>query len=306
MRLYRLLLFVLLITALIHSPSLAQSDREPTYPDVPYVQDGDSTKQILDIYLPEGAGPFPAVLMIHCQGCSKWDYAPQAARFADLGYATISIEFRDISRAAPLGPLNDSICALAWVHAHAADYQIDPQRIVVLGHSLGGYAASMLGTIDDPAQFAADCPTPMPDEPLMAGVIDYAGALQGVPTAAYALLYGREQGEIRTFVETLTLLPPAQWQDLNGDIHDFAQLLPYYWVDGTEPPFLIFHGTIDNKVRVRESELLATTLQGAGDQVELVLLQGAGHGMRLYQRVPTPEVDEKVEAFLAEVFGGNE
>lgn len=297
-----MLLWVLAIVLPV-LPIKAQSDRNPAYADVLYVQDGDPMEQVLDIYLPEGEGPFPAVFMIHCQGCSKWDYQPHAAHFANLDYATISIEYRDVSQRAPLGPLEDSICALAWVHANAAEYQIDPQRIVVLGHSQGGYAAAMLGTLDDPALFAPDCPTPMPEEPLMVGVIDYAGALLGVPTAAYALLYEREQGEIRSFVETLTLLPPAQWQDLSGEIHDFVQLLPYTWINGNEPPFLIFHGTIDNKVRVRESELLATTLEDAGDQVELVLLQGAGHGMRLYQRVPTLEVDEKVEAFLAEVFG---
>ncbi|MBN1966945.1 MAG: alpha/beta hydrolase [Anaerolineae bacterium] len=284
----------------------AQSRPTPTYPDVLYVPGGSRTNQVLDIYLPEDTdGPFPVVFIIHEMGATKWWYADQAARLNDLGYAAVAIEYRGITRAVPLGPVNDSFCALAWLHAYAGEYDLDPARVVVFGHSLGGYPAAMLGTVDDASRFMEGCPHPMPESPWMQGVIVYAGALLGPATRAYPFLSGVESSQAAGYLDTLLAMPPQTWHDnrvVSGELADFAQLLPHTWVDGSEPPFLLIHGLIDTKVPVEESEQFAAVLEDAGAEMTLLLLPEAGHGLRLYQSVPTPEVDEAVEDFLARMF----
>jgi dipeptidyl aminopeptidase/acylaminoacyl peptidase len=277
MKIARVGFLVLMVWLIPFFPARAQSGLLPAYPDVPYVPDGDPTKHVLDIYLPEGEGPFPALMMIHCNGCSKWDYAPQAEVLAEKGYATVTIEYRDISRSAPLGPVQDSFCALAWLVDNGADYQIDPNRIAVFGHSLGGYPAAMIGTVDDPALFLDQCPSDLPEDYQVSGVIVYAGALQLVDSA------------------------PQAWRDLDMDLE---QLTPTYWIDGTEPPFLILHGMNDTRIPIDVSEQFAAALEAAGDDVQFMRIPGAGHGIRIYQRVSSPEVDSVFESFLASVLPG--
>jgi acetyl esterase/lipase len=306
-----LALMVAVVLALPLWSVQAQADPTPTYADVPYMPDGDrgQRKQILDIYLPEDlAGPYPTIFMIHCSGCTKWEYKPQAARFLEQGYATVSIEFRDSTPAAPLGPLEDSFCALAWVHANAEEYNLDPARIVVFGHSLGGYPAAMIGTVDDASRFMTACPHPIPEDDWTQGVVIYAGALLLPANPSFADMIGLERDQAADIITTLENMPPSDWrtsEELSDAARDVAQLFPHYWIDGSEPPTLLFHGLIDNKISPDVSEDFATLLEEAGVDTELMLIPGAGHGVRLYQQIPSPEVDAAMEAFLAGVFGEN-
>lgn len=302
----RMCVLLVIVTAVMVAalPVAAQGGVEPTHADVAYVPDGDPTKQVLDIYLPADAtGSFPTVFMIHCNGCSKWDYKPQAARLAEQGYATVSIEYRNGSLSAPLSAVEDAFCALAWIHDEGATYGLDSDRVVVFGHSLGGYLAAMLGTVDEPERFLEACPYALPDDRWMAGTVVYAGALTSPAGGLVSEALGIENPD-----EMLSLLadrPVTAWREENQlpeAAVALASILPRYWVDGSEAPFLIFHGERDTLVPVDLSSEFASTLEAAGVDVELVIVTRGGHGIRLYQRVPTPQVDDAFEAFLARVF----
>ena len=54
------------------------------------------------------------------------------------------------------------------------------------------------------------------------------------------------------------------------------------------PPFLILQGTDDGNVRARHSKAFARRLQAAGVPAELVLVEGAGHGLDSSSQRPTP------------------
>lgn len=106
----------------------------------------------LDIYppTPPATTPRPAILWFHGGGFrlgfdKRQVYIPLFAQaFAERGYVGIAPDYRARADpdADPAGTLADAVAdgrlALAWVRAHAAQYGIDPQRIVLAGGSAGG------------------------------------------------------------------------------------------------------------------------------------------------------------------------
>jgi acetyl esterase/lipase len=111
---------------------------------------------------------------------------------------------------------------------------------------------------------------------------------------------GRTLDEIADIFEELGNVPPSDWLDsdeLSKDARSFAQAVPLSWVDGSEPPFLLIHGDVDEMVPPGESEAFASRLQAAGVEAELVLLPGAGHNP------PFMEMCEAVGEFALGLFG---
>ena len=102
--------------------------------------------------MPDGAGPFPAVLMLHGFGSSRDEvggmYAAEAAALASAGIASLRIDFRGFGQSAgdtghhTVDRQNeDAAVGLAALMATAG---VDSGRIGVLGFSFGGGAAIQL------------------------------------------------------------------------------------------------------------------------------------------------------------------
>jgi acetyl esterase/lipase len=250
--------------------------------DVPYIADG-HPKQKLDIYLPaSGDRPFSTLLAIHGGGVDKINLTHVARHFVERGYAVISINYRDMSLFDYPAPVQDVFCALAWTHANADTYGFDAGRIVVLGHSAGGTLTAMLGTVDDPDLFTGDCPHQLPQADWVqgavpfTGVFDYTSAVQTSP-------------ERRLRVERYL------GARLDQDPETWTQASAATWVDGSEPPFLLIHGTEDEVFATDESVEFAEILEQAGVDVELLLIPGADHGAI----INSEQSFEAVENFLA-------
>lgn len=105
------------------------------------------------LHLPDGEGPFPAVLMLHGLGSTRSEianiYVDTAQALADRGIASLRIDFRGFGKsdgdtgAFTLDRQNeDADTALTALQKMR---QIDPQRIGVLGYSFGAGAALELG-----------------------------------------------------------------------------------------------------------------------------------------------------------------
>jgi dipeptidyl aminopeptidase/acylaminoacyl peptidase len=60
-----------------------------------------------------------------------------------------------------------------------------------------------------------------------------------------------------------------------------ASASPVTYVSADDPPFLIVHGTSDARVPFNQSVILRDALAAVGAEVELLALQGAGHGWRI-------------------------
>jgi acetyl esterase/lipase len=104
--------------------------------------------QYADLWLPEGKGPFPTVLMIH-GGCwlsgiaeaDIMDYAAGALR--DRGIAVWNIDYRGVDRPGGgyPGTFADVAAASDALRDQAARYNLSLDRLVAFGHSAGGHLA---------------------------------------------------------------------------------------------------------------------------------------------------------------------
>jgi acetyl esterase/lipase len=246
--------------------------------------------------LPEnGDGPFPTILAIHGGGFSTRNknlYRQIAGHLNELGYALVSTNYRLAPSYSYPSQVEDVFCALAWIHANSDDYGFDHEHIFVWGGSAGGYLASMIATVDSPSIYLENCPNSLPESNWIHGAVIFYGFydftnIDGYPGGGSGLqqYWGAEFSEISP--ETL------------------AEMSPMSWVNGSEPPFLLIHGTADRSVPSWMSEEFAAELADAGIDVELLLLD-AGHAFEL-KPLSSPEMQQSldaIEAFLLALSGG--
>ncbi len=117
---------------------------------------------MLRLFVPQGAGPFPAI--VSGDGC--WRYADDAALAAIVARGYVLAEFNRVEVAPDPGgpadglamardkPRTGTLAAWAWAYHRVVDALcrldwIIPKAIAVVGHSRGGKAALLAGAIDE-------------------------------------------------------------------------------------------------------------------------------------------------------------
>ncbi len=258
--------------------------------DISYVPDGNSYQK-LDVYLPtEGEGPFPTVLAIHggCfQGGNKNSYLKYASFFNKLGYALVSIDYRLAPRFTYPVQVQDSFCALAWIHANAATYGFDTERIIAMGDSAGGYLVAMLGTVETPSLYMEGCPHTLPETDWVHGIIPFYGLFNLTSTDGYT------DWVVHKCLEPYLGTP---FSDIPAEL--LTEMSPISWVNGSEPPFLLIHGLSDTYLPASVSEDFALALEEVGAEVELLLIEGlrGSHGFITSQSLSSPGNVQSLEA----------
>lgn len=127
---------------------------------------GNPQALLLDLYQPAGdTAPLrPAIVWVHgggycCGDKSSGPSADLAQKFVQLGYVTVSINYRLMAPGgctgsgglsatcvtAALDAKEDAQAAVRWLRANAATYRIDPNRIGIGGDSAGAITATLVG-----------------------------------------------------------------------------------------------------------------------------------------------------------------
>jgi len=145
---------------------------------------GADPKQRLDLVKPVGVSKAPVLLFVHGGGWSIGDKAhaaPDKAKWANgQGWAFASANYRLVPQATVEQQAADVASAIAWLRANAAREGLDPDRIVLMGHSAGAHLAALVGT--DP-QYLQAAGVPLG---AVKGVVLLDGAGYDVPTQASA------------------------------------------------------------------------------------------------------------------------
>lgn len=174
-------------TKLMVWPDLLERERPAPTASIRY---GDQSMQLVDLWLPEGKGPHPTVLMVH-GGCWQTDIADRrimnwiAEDLRRRGMAVWNIDYRGVDREGGgyPGTFADAAAAADALRVHAPKYNLDVEPLVATGHSAGGHLALWLAARRS-AKLRGPTPLLPPGSPLIAGdplVISTVVSLGGLP-----------------------------------------------------------------------------------------------------------------------------
>lgn len=235
--------------------------------EVAYLPEGRA--ELADLYLPAAipsGEQVPAVLIIHGGGFRTGARDSEreqniGANLARHGYVAMSIDYALAAVGKPEWPrnLHDCKTAVRWLRANAPRYQIDPDRIGVIGGSAGGTLASLVAMT-----LPSDGLDPVAPYGELSCAVRCAVDLYGVSIIENwnrdTVLFGK------TFEEAPEL---------------YRQASPMTYVRPDGVPQLIIHGTADQLVDVSQSEDFAKALTAAGTPNELIIVPEAPHSFHL-------------------------
>lgn len=250
---------------------------------------GGGTPLELDLYSPENlSAPVPGMIFIHGGGWrsgKRQDYKFYTTRFAKHGYVVATVTYRLKEAGYFPNCVEDVKCAVRWMRANAAKLNVDPNRIAVIGGSAGGHLSMMVGYCSDVAEFEG------------------SGGNEGVSSAVQAVIdiYGPAD-----FTMPENRNHPLLTNFLQGTFEEipekFIKASPITYLDPSDPPTLIIHGTIDSLVPVEQSDRLAEKFQAMGKEYWYDRLDGWPHAMDVANPV-NQRVEKVTLAFLEEIFG---
>jgi acetyl esterase/lipase len=108
---------------------------------------------LADIAYPESKEPLPAIISVHggrwVGGHKKDPSTIKVEQWAGFGFFAMSIDYRLKNSTPAPACYQDFQCAIRYVHAHAKEYNIDTNRIFLIGQSAGGHMVSLAATLGD-------------------------------------------------------------------------------------------------------------------------------------------------------------
>ena len=130
-------------------PMQAQTVTYKTETNIPY-RSGENLDEYqkerckLDIYYPENMTGFTTVVWFHGGGLTGGEKSiPE--RLKNRKLAVVAVNYRLSPKVKSPAYIDDAAAAVAWVFKNISKYGGDPNRIVVSGHSAGGYLTAMIG-----------------------------------------------------------------------------------------------------------------------------------------------------------------
>lgn len=240
---------------------LEQADKNA--PEAPAPQSliyGIDPLQTIDVWRAQGVtGPAPLIVFVHGGGWKRGDKANatgkwKAVHFPGEGYALASINYRLVPGATVEQQAADVAHAVKTLIDRAADYGIDPHRIVLMGHSAGAHLVALVGTDESYLRGAGL------SFRNIAGVVPIDGAAYDVPAQmkdgprvmqdTYKQAFGTDPARQRRLSPTFNAAAP------------------------NAPRFLLLH--VQRPDGIRQSDALAKALRKAGTSVQTGSYPGEG------------------------------
>jgi acetyl esterase/lipase len=243
---------------------------------------------LLDLYIPQVPGEQQLPLLIWTSGSAwfsdngKAGAAAIAEQFTPRGYAVAGVSVRSSFQVKFPGQLFDIRAAVRWLRSHAEEYDIDPDRIAIMGNSSGGWVSAIAATTSDILQFGG--------EPDVGGVSSAVQAsVPFFPPTAFLRMDQQtlEQKETYNLPFLPVIVHDAPFSPESNLIGCPIQTCPeateaanpINYVNGLEPPINVFHGTFDPLLPPGQSEALYEALRAAGSEASFTLVDGAGHSV---------------------------
>lgn len=230
----------------------------------------------------------PAVIIVPGGAYSRVAFSGEGNPVLQLmeanGYVSFLLNYR--TNAPFPAAMNDLAKAVQYVRENAETYDIDPDKIVVIGFSAGGHlAASLTAHYEDLAsgkltkEFSCPDPTLLLPDALVLGypVIDFTQ-------------YGHEE----SFQNLKAPESMREYLSIHKHVHQHF------------PPTCLWHNKFDETVDWNNSRVMKEALRKAGIHGRYSIYNQPGHGMGLAYGTQAQEWSEDMLKFLEKVLSGPE
>ena len=271
-----LIAFAWLFTA---TAAAAQPYEVVTRPNIDYVEH-DGVKLQGDLYLPKGRDKAPVLIAAHGGGWqigSRVSYRFWGPYLAKHGFGLFAINYRLSKPGTKSYPaaVYDVKAAVQYVRANAAQLNIDPERIGMMGDSAGAHLVSLVALAGDDPLFSSehrnDPHAATPSN--VKAVIGFYGVYDMHAQWHHDQL-ARPRDQI---TEKFIGQSPMQSRRAYFD----ASPVSYATIDKREKTgtrFLLIHGTNDDIVDPKtQGEVFLNSLKQAGFFVRTIVVPGSGH-----------------------------
>lgn len=249
----------------------------------------------MDILQPDSKTPLPLIVFITGGGfimAPKNNWIQQRMRLAESGYVVASIEYRH----APLSkfplPVEDCKLAIRWLRAHAKQYNIDPERVGVLGNSAGGYLSAFMGVLNDNREFDKGDFLDQSSNILCAADIFGISEVMSIGDD-----YPEEERKLHDspgITEAMWVKGVPGFGGPDGGVKDFPEesrkASPLYYVSEKTVPMLFMHGDADKSVSPSQTDKMFQALRAKGIEAERYVVPGAPHGGAFWMQEPVLKV----------------
>ena len=267
----------------------------PTHADLAYASVSDAQK--LDLYIPEGVGPFPVVIMVHGGGFMFGDKADGAGltgvdQLLAAGYAVASINYRLSGEVQYPAQIHDAKAAVRFLRANAATYNLNADKFGAWGASAGGNLVSLLGTTCGVEELEGDLGNNDQSSCVQA-VVDWFGPIDFLKMQEQLTEAGCSASTDDASSPESKLIGAA----IQTVPEKVALTNPMNYITPDDAPFFIQNGTADCNIPPVQNKNLADALTAVigADNVTYSSLDGAGHGGSQFE---TEENIQLVISFL--------
>lgn len=264
---------------LLTSMSIGSVAAEPIWPagKTPYLKENapDAENPTLHLYPTKGTETHTKAAVVICPGGGYGGLARDheghqpAQWFNEQGVSAFVLHYRLGSQGYHYPTqLADVQRAIRWVRAHAEKFDLDPERIAVMGFSAGGHLASMAATLYDEKVYESS------DD------IDKVSARPNFAVLCYPVI-SMEQG-VTHGGSRKNLLGPERANDPKW----IEKLSSEKNVTAETPPTFLFQTNEDTAVPAENAVGFYLALRKHGVPTEMHIYEKGPHGVGLYRGDP--------------------
>ncbi|BAY99657.1 alpha/beta hydrolase domain-containing protein [Tolypothrix tenuis PCC 7101] len=212
----------------------------------------------MEVYQPEEVGKYPALVVIYG---GAWQSGNPHANYkfnqylAARGYTVFAIDYRHAPKYQFPAQLDDVRTALNFIRQQAAEYEADPENMILLGRSSGAHLAMLAAY--------------QPDAPPIRAVVSYYGPTN--LTEGYNDPPQPDPLNTRAILTTFLGGSPQELPD------EYKIASPINYVTRPLPPTLLIYGSRDHVVQAKFGRRMYETLHKAGATAVFLEIPWAEH-----------------------------
>ena len=216
----------------------------------------------------------PAIIFFHGGGLRErhtWEFRPQSKYLVDRGMVAVVATYTVKRHGRTIyESIADAKSAIRWVREHADEFSIDENRLAAGGGSAGGYLAACSALVKDYDEENEDL------------------SISSVPNAL--VLFNP-----RLVIPVIGAPPLTKKEIRYKKGRNLEEISPVHNVFQGAPPTIIFQGTADKGVSIKEAQWFCEEMHNHGNSCEVFLYEGREHGFFKYFSGTNPDFFSTME-----------